>query len=118
VGQRVLRAGASTPVTCFRTEQSATRFWGGLTVPTTRAESLRYVPKAVAYARRCGELSGRLLAHISTEDTARDLIYLRSLLHQRQLTYLGWSCGSFPGMATPGTDPGDRHHARSQYLLR
>jgi pimeloyl-ACP methyl ester carboxylesterase len=30
-------------------------------------------------------------------DTARDLDYLRSLLHQRQLTYVGWSYGTFLG---------------------
>ena len=64
-------SGASTHVTCFRDEQSARRFWGELTVPTTVAASRRYLAKAIAYARRCGQLSGSLLSHISTADSAR-----------------------------------------------
>ena len=90
-------SGASTHVSCFRDERSARRFWGGLTVPTTAPASRVYLAKAIAYARRCGQLSGSLLSHISTADTARDLDYLRSLLHQRQLTYNGWSYGTFLG---------------------
>jgi pimeloyl-ACP methyl ester carboxylesterase len=89
--------GASTHVRCFRNELSARRFWGGLTVPTTARGSRRYLAKAIAYARRCAQLSGTLLAHISTADTVRDLDYLRVLLHQRRLTYLGWSYGTFLG---------------------
>ncbi len=46
------------------------------------------------YARRCGRLSGSLLAHISTADSVRDLDFLRSLLREDQITYLGWSYGS------------------------
>ena len=89
--------GLSTHVSCFRNELSATRFWGGLTVPTTVPASLRYLAKAIEYARRCAQLSGSLLAHISTADTVRDLDYLRGLLHERRLTYLGWSYGTFLG---------------------
>ena len=98
--------GASTHVRCFRNAQSARRFWGGLTVPTTEPASRRYLAKAIAYARRCAQLSGSLLAHISTEDTVRDLDYLRSLLHQRRLTYLGWSYGTFLGQTYANMFPG------------
>ena len=89
--------GASTHVSCFINEPSARRFWGGLTVPTTVPASRRYLAKAIAYAQRCGQLSGSLLSHISTADTVRDLDYLRVLLHQRLLTYVGWSYGTFLG---------------------
>ncbi len=90
--------GASTRVRCFSNATSQARFWGvDWSVPTNRAQSLRYVSKTVAFARRCGELSGSLLAHISTADTARDLDYLRRLVGDRQLTYLGWSYGTFLG---------------------
>jgi pimeloyl-ACP methyl ester carboxylesterase len=106
-------SGASTPVACFRSEQSARRFWGDLTVPTTAAASRRYLRKAIAYARRCGRLSGSLLSHISTEDTARDLDYLRSLLHERQLTYVGWSYGSFLGQTYANMFP---HRVRAMVL--
>ena len=98
--------GASTHVRCFRNELNATRFWGGLTVPTTVAASRRYLAKAIEYARRCAQLSGSLLAHISTADTVRDLDYLRVLLHQRRLTYLGWSYGTFLGQTYANMFPG------------
>jgi pimeloyl-ACP methyl ester carboxylesterase len=98
--------GASTHVRCFRNESSATRFWDGLTVPFTVRASRRYLSKAIGYARRCAQLSGRLLAHISTADTARDLDHLRALLHQRRLTYLGWSYGTFLGQTYANMFPG------------
>ena len=39
--------------------------------PASRAA---YQRKTVELARRCGEVSGKLLSHISTADTARDLV--------------------------------------------
>ena len=48
-------------------------------------------------ARRCGEVSGWLLPHISTADTARDLDHLRVLLGEEKLTYVGLSYGTFIG---------------------
>ncbi len=89
--------GASSHVRCFATERQQTRFWGGASVPITRAQELRYQPKTVAFAQRCGALTRTLLAHVSTEDTARDLDYLRRLLGEPRLSYLGWSYGSFLG---------------------
>jgi pimeloyl-ACP methyl ester carboxylesterase len=89
--------GASTHVRCFRSEEEGTRFWGGLTIPTTAAASRRYASKAAAYARRCGEVSGPLLRHISTADTVRDLDYLRQLVGEPKLNYVGWSYGTFLG---------------------
>jgi pimeloyl-ACP methyl ester carboxylesterase len=47
--------------------------------------------------RRCGEVSGWLLPHISTADTARDLDHLRVLLGEEGLTYIGLSYGSYLG---------------------
>ena len=77
--------GESTHVRCFASESGPARFWGpDWTIPTTPAESRRYVPKTVDYARRCEAQSGALLAHISTADTVRDLDYLRQLVGDRQ----------------------------------
>ena len=42
-------------------------------------------------------MSGQLLDNISTEDTARDLNYLRQLVGDRKLTYVGWSYGTMIG---------------------
>jgi pimeloyl-ACP methyl ester carboxylesterase len=106
-------SGASSPVTCFRDPRSARRFWGKTTIPTTAPASRSYLAKAIAYARRCGRLSGRLLAHISTADTVRDLDYLRSLMHQRQITYIGWSYGTFLGQTYANMFP---HRVRAMVL--
>ena len=90
--------GESTHVRCFRNEESMARFYGeGWTFPTTPASSRRYVPKTVAYARRCEALSGSLLEHISTKDTVRDLDYLRQLVGDPKLNYRALSYGTFIG---------------------
>jgi pimeloyl-ACP methyl ester carboxylesterase len=89
--------GASTHVRCFANARSQARFWGSGSIPTTKAAPQRYVAKTVAFARRCAALSGRLLAHVSTADNARDLDYLRGLVGDRQLTYLGLSYGTLLG---------------------
>jgi pimeloyl-ACP methyl ester carboxylesterase len=90
--------GASTPVRCFSDEVSLASFWDHRGIPTTKAASPPYLRKTVGFARRCGASSGTLLRHISTADTARDLDYLRELLGDQRLTYLGWSYGSFLGI--------------------
>lgn len=90
-------AGAEPMVRCFANQRARERFWNGLSIPATRAQSRPYVPKAVAYARRCGALGGRLLAHVSTTDDARDLDYLRRRLGARQLSYWAVSYGTFLG---------------------
>lgn len=106
--------GESTHVRCFASDTGVERFWGpDWTIPTTRAESRRYVPKTVDYARRCEALSGALLAHISTKDTVRDLDYLRQLVGDRQLTYRGVSYGTFLGQTYANMFP---HRVRAMIL--
>jgi pimeloyl-ACP methyl ester carboxylesterase len=99
-------AGAEPMVRCFADRRSREGFWDGLSIPTTPAQSLAYLPKTVAYARRCGALSGRLLAHVSTTDDARDLDYLRRLLGDRQLSYWAVSYGTFLGETYANMFPG------------
>jgi pimeloyl-ACP methyl ester carboxylesterase len=88
---------ASTRVRCFRSPGSEERFWAGASIPLTRAASERARRRRVALARRCGRLSGWLLPHISTADTARDLDHLRALVGEEKLTYIGLSYGSYLG---------------------
>lgn len=87
----------STPVKCFTSTADQDRFWKGVTIPDTRAGSLLYERKAVALAGRCEKLSGSLLAHVSTADTARDLNRLRELVGDQKITYVGLSYGSMIG---------------------
>jgi pimeloyl-ACP methyl ester carboxylesterase len=67
----------SSPVNCFTSDAAEAQFWAGVTIPTTDAESQAYQRRTVELARRCGQVSGELLDHISTADTARDLDELR-----------------------------------------
>ena len=90
-------SGASTPVSCFRDQAQRARFLEGLPVPTTRRQERRYLAKTKAFARRCGARNGKLLAHISTADSVRDLDRLRRLVGDRKLTFLGESTGTFMG---------------------
>jgi pimeloyl-ACP methyl ester carboxylesterase len=97
---------ASTHVRCFRSKRSEAKFWNGASVPTTRAAGKRYKRKVASLARRCGRVSGRLLPHISTADTARDLDHLRRLVGDRKLTYVGLSYGTYLGQTYANMFPG------------
>jgi pimeloyl-ACP methyl ester carboxylesterase len=88
---------ASTRLRCFRKRRTEQRFWAGATVPTTNSEAKRTVRRGAALARRCGKLSGWLLPHISTADTARDMDHLRELVGEEKLTYVGLSYGTYLG---------------------
>ncbi|GAA1875211.1 alpha/beta hydrolase [Pseudonocardia ailaonensis] len=88
---------ASSPVRCFTSSAEEARFWAGVGIPTTRAESQAYARKVTELAQRCGKVSGDLLDHISTADTARDLEALRVAVGDPKLTYTGLSYGSMIG---------------------
>ncbi len=97
---------ASTHVRCFASEQSEASFWKGVSLPTAAAASERYARKVADLARRCGKVSGWLLPHISTADTARDLDYLRRLVGDPKLTYVGLSYGTYLGQTYANMFPG------------
>lgn len=97
---------ASDPVRCFTSNASRDRFWRGVQIPSTPAPSRVYERRAIALARRCGRVSGNLLNHISTADSARDLDYLRQLVGDKRLTYFGISYGSFLGQTYANMFPG------------
>jgi pimeloyl-ACP methyl ester carboxylesterase len=90
--------GESTHVRCFESTKSMEQFWGeDWTIPTTLPDTWLYVTKTIEFAQRCAAMSGSLLEHVSTEDTVRDLDYLRQLVGDSQLTYRGLSYGTFLG---------------------
>ena len=78
----------------------------GVTIPITAGRVAGLPRKTVELARRCGEVSGDLLSHISTTDTARDLDALRRLVGDRLLTYVGLSYGSMIGQTYANLFPG------------
>lgn len=96
----------SSPVDCFTSTEARDRFWAGVTLPNTPAESRAFTRKTAELARRCGEVNGDLLDHISTGDTARDLDALRKAVGDRLLTYVGLSYGSMIGQTYANLFPG------------
>ena len=54
----------------------------------------RILADAAAYGRRCRGTNGKILRHLSTADTARDLDLLRRAVGDERLTYLGFSNGT------------------------
>jgi pimeloyl-ACP methyl ester carboxylesterase len=106
--------GESTAVSCFRSEKEMKQFWGeAWTIPSTPLSIWRYGHKTFEYAQRCTDLSGPLLARISTEDTVRDLDYLRELVGDPELNYRGLSYGTFIGETCVNMFP---HLVRSMIL--
>lgn len=90
-------AHASTRVHCFKNAGAEARFWAGASFPTSRADAKRSEQRGAAVAKRCGKISGWLLPHLSTADTARDLDHLRVLMGEQKLTFVGLSYGSYIG---------------------
>ncbi|WP_059013228.1 alpha/beta hydrolase [Streptomyces specialis] len=62
--------------------------------PATPAEERDLLAEQRAYAEDCQEHAGRLLPHLTTENTARDLDLLRHALGDDQLHYFGISYGT------------------------
>ncbi len=66
-------------------------------VPTTAALVQTWLKRSKAYATACGKKDGPLLAHMTTIDTARDMDSIRAALGQKQITYYGFSYGTYLG---------------------
>lgn len=87
----------SSPVTCFESEAAEAEFWTGASIPSNPAESDAYTELTTSLARRCEDVMGPVLSHISTTDTVRDLDRLRELIGEEQITYVGLSYGTAIG---------------------
>ena len=104
---------ASTSVKCFTSQAAEDRFWKGVTIPMTPKASNAYATKMLALTRHCKQVSGDLLTHISTADTARDLDWLRQAVGDEQLTYIGLSYGTMLGRVYANLFP---EHVRAMML--
>ncbi|QMU74690.1 alpha/beta hydrolase [Streptacidiphilus sp. PB12-B1b] len=96
--------GRSTPVTCL-TNRQMDAFTAVDTTPTTQAQIDRLVAADKEFAQGCEQKSGKLLAHVSTVDAARDMDVVRALLGDPRLNYLGKSYGTFLGATYAGLFP-------------
>lgn len=88
--------GASVPLDC---DDGAEVLRGLDWSPDSDAERAALDGAARAIADDCAERHGDLLAHLSTEDTARDLDLLRRAVGDDRLTFVGFSYGTAIGQA-------------------
>ncbi|WP_202638819.1 alpha/beta hydrolase [Bailinhaonella thermotolerans] len=87
--------GASEPaLSCDPTYQNPVR---PPYVPADWKAERAWVKKAQGYARACQEKFGWLLPHMTTRDLARDMDSIRAALGRRQLSYVGYSYGTYLG---------------------
>jgi pimeloyl-ACP methyl ester carboxylesterase len=96
----------STPLRCFRTFEEAVSVLPPFAFPVTRAEENVWRASDLALAAACARRGGPIRDHMSTADVARDMDVLRQALGDRQLTFLGFSYGSFLGQTYANLYPG------------
>jgi pimeloyl-ACP methyl ester carboxylesterase len=90
--------GRSRPVQCFDPKQEK-EFFRNLPAgfQVGPAEEPTWIGLWKAFAAVCGGRVGKLLAHISTTDSARDLDLLRRAVRDQKLSYIGLSYGTLIG---------------------
>ncbi|MFG2353890.1 alpha/beta hydrolase [Streptomyces sp. NPDC048521] len=62
--------------------------------PDTPAEEKAYFQDVTDFGKGCQKAAGRLLAHVSTTDTARDMDLMRQVLGDARMHYFGISYGT------------------------
>ncbi|GAB3622424.1 alpha/beta hydrolase [Mariniluteicoccus endophyticus] len=78
--------------------------------PDDEAERTTYLEVSRAFGASCQARSGRLLEHVSTVDTVRDLDLMRQLVGDEKLNYLGYSYGTDVGSRYAHMFPGRVGH--------
>ncbi|MFH8794276.1 alpha/beta hydrolase [Streptomyces sp. NPDC017941] len=94
----------SEPVTCMNDRQMDAYTQTDIT-PDDRRETDRLAESYREFAKGCAQRSGKLLGHVSTVETARDMDILRAALGDEKLTYVGASYGTFLGATYAGLFP-------------
>jgi len=87
---------SSDPIDCLDDAQTDA-FIAADASPDTPAEESEATRLSAAFGAACEQRSPQLVAHIGTEDVARDLDVLRAALGDPRLTYLGKSYGTAIG---------------------
>ena len=96
----------STPLRCYETFDDAQADLWPISFPVTKADERVWVRSDRAIARACAERGGPILDHMSTANVARDMDLLRRAVGDRQLTYAGYSYGSYLGATYANLFPG------------
>ncbi|WP_020122613.1 alpha/beta hydrolase [Streptomyces canus] len=74
--------------------------------PDDARETTELVDAYKEFAEACGAHSARMLRHVSTVETARDMDIVRAALGDAKLNYVGASYGTFLGATYAGLFPG------------
>lgn len=85
--------GDSTPLKCFD-DETLDEFNASDPTPDDPGEIKEAREWVTRLGEACQENSGELAAHVSTEETARDMDVLRSVLGARKMDYYGASYGT------------------------
>jgi pimeloyl-ACP methyl ester carboxylesterase len=102
--------GRSTPVTCELTPEQQAR-GAFASYAHTSADVTREAGYARSIAQQCATSpTAKMLPHITTANTARDMEQIRKALGERKISFLGASYGTYLGAvyATMFPDRGDR----------
>ncbi|MFF4209830.1 alpha/beta hydrolase [Streptomyces sp. NPDC001796] len=85
--------GASGGIRC-RSDQAIQAAESIDVTPDDTAEEKAYLDDAAAFGKGCAKAAGKLLGHVSTTDTARDMDLMRQVLGDRTTHYFGISYGT------------------------
>ena len=87
--------GQSTTISCFPTQKAEDKFLGNLPVfPVGHSQQQAWERTTARFDARCAKSDSALLAHDSTEDSARDMDVLRQAVGDPVLNYYGESYGT------------------------
>jgi pimeloyl-ACP methyl ester carboxylesterase len=104
--------GESTAVKCFANQAAEDRFFAGSLTrnvdgfPVGPGQMSTWIDGYRRFGQRCERRDGRLLRHVSTLDTVRDLDLIRKRSGERMLNYLGTSYGTIVGAVYANVFPG------------
>ncbi|MFF4305968.1 alpha/beta hydrolase [Streptomyces sp. NPDC001601] len=85
--------GASEGIRC-RSDKDIQRAESIDATPDTPAEQTAYFQDAADFGKGCEKAAGKLIAHVSTTDTARDMDLMRQVLGDAKMHYFGISYGT------------------------
>jgi pimeloyl-ACP methyl ester carboxylesterase len=88
----------SSPLICFGSFEESLGVFPPFAFPTTPEEEALVAELDTTLNSACQARGGPVIDHMATADVARDLDLLRRAVGDRQLSYVGYSYGSFLGV--------------------
>ena len=88
----------SKPLRCFGNPKQWEPYFTPFAFPLTPEEEAIWITADRYLVDACDRRGGRIMDHMSTANVARDLDLLRQAVGDEQLTYVGYSYGSYLGV--------------------